>query len=240
MSSIIQDIDLIRWNSNESTSHILTALGIQHQFSGVHKSKQTDLYWANQVHKTTIIDLKDFTASEPDQLLSHGKLPVDADGIYTRHQSKIAVRTADCIPLIFVNRSKDELAVAHAGWRGLTAGIIPQVIKKFQSSCKDLYAVIGPCISMARFEIGPDVASQFLEGSYNLSELSARLVLGKGNGDRWHANLSMAAALNIRELGIPPQQIEVLQQCTFDNSSKFHSYRREGRGCGSNWTWATL
>ena len=114
------------------------------------------LVTSNQTHGATVNDLDHWRGE-----------PLDGDALVTtRDDVAMCVMVADCVPLVFVEPTGRRLAVAHAGWRGLAAGIIPATLAHFAAP-RDVRVVMGPHISGASYQIGPEVARYFedIEGA---------------------------------------------------------------------------
>jgi YfiH family protein len=125
----------------------------------------------------------------------------------------VSVRTADCFPLLLVDRVQRVVAAVHAGWRGTAARIAAEAVYQMQlrfgTRPQDALAAIGPGIGACCYEVGEDVARQFDQ------DRTGRLDL---------------AAHNIRQLesaGVPAGQIEDQATCTFCNAAQFYSWRRD-------------
>jgi hypothetical protein len=193
-----------------------------------------DRYQYNrQVHGVEII------RAEPGR--QSGQEP--ADGIWTREPGlAVAVRTADCLPVLFAAKDRSMVMAVHAGWRGLTSGILTTAVRTFAQqgfAPEQLVAAIGPAISRECYEVGPEVVTALYSNACGLTEQAAGLCIAKGRTDRWHVDLQCAAVLSLAEQGMPPEQIEVLRVCTF-KSADYNSYRREGRVVASNISWISL
>ncbi|HMW73555.1 MAG TPA: laccase domain-containing protein, partial [Cellvibrionaceae bacterium] len=108
--------------------------------------------WVEQVHGTEV-----FSARWPIVTPA----PV-ADGVYTATPGlPIAVLTADCLPVLLCTEAGDEVAAAHAGWRGLAQGVLAQTLNAFRAPAKVLIAYLGPAIGPAHFEVGEEVLEVF-------------------------------------------------------------------------------
>ncbi len=151
------------------------------------------------------------------------------DALYTcRSSLPIAVRTADCIPILLF--SQNVVMAIHAGWRGLCAGIIKESVKKVNltvSSVSELTAVIGPTLCAKHFEVGTDVVSAFFSDGLTLSKEERYFCLSRGVGDKFHLDLSLAASLELVRLGLKPAHILVSTDCTYCEKSTWYSYRRD-------------
>lgn len=182
-------------------------------------------------------------ANYPHQVHGDKIIPVsinkpgnEADGIYSTNANEpIAVRTADCLPLLFFSEHSKFILAVHAGWKGFVKGILEASLRTANAhglTPGDLKLIIGPAIGLVAFEVGPEVADQFKE---ILSEEQQNISLRKGMNDRWHFDLQTAAASQFVKLGVRPKSIQVLKICTKSNPS-YHSFRREGQGCGHNYS----
>ncbi len=101
-------------------------------------------HWLQQVHGTQVINL--------DQVSSDS---LTGDAAYTTRQDRVcAVMTADCLPVLFCSANGDEVAAAHAGWRGLQAGVLEETLRHFHARPADILAWMGPAIGPQQFEVG--------------------------------------------------------------------------------------
>jgi len=200
---------------------------------------------SRQIHGKTLIDLR----AENAVHACRGPLVMDENGLPQADAQVtsvlgqvVAVRTADCLPVIVADRQRRQVGAIHGGWRGLTAGILREGVAAFADrgiSLQELVAVIGPAISRESYEVGPDVVQAVLSPTFGLGERAALLSLAKGQGDRWHFDLAVAAALHLIQLGLKPENIEVIQACTFREGA-FNSFRRDRQTRQLNWSWIRL
>lgn len=141
----------------------------------------------------------------------------------------LIIRTADCLPVLFATPDGRHVAAAHAGWRGLVAGVLPATVETLceRSGAKpqDLVAAIGPGIGVDSYEVGPEVANAFHEAGL---VSAVRLDLG----DRPHVDLRAAAILYLDEAGLTTDCIDTTDACTCRDAERFFSYRREGKRSG--------
>jgi len=108
--------------------------------------------WVKQVHGTAVIDA---TRATPD---------AEADGVVTQSPGPVcAVMTADCLPIFLSDRAGKSVGIAHAGWRGLAAGIVENVVQAMDVPSRDIIAYIGPGIGAHRYEVGEDVRKAFVD-----------------------------------------------------------------------------
>lgn len=169
--------------------------------------------WLNQVHGTNVV-------VDP-----HSTEPPAADAAFTRQSGMVcAVMTADCLPVLLVSVTGQELAAAHAGWRGLCDGILENTVRQFQAPPSNILAWLGPAISQKNFEVGDEVRQKFVGYDAQTARLFSR-----NDNDRWQADLYGLARQRLMQAGI--QQIYGGDYCTYDDSGRFFSYRRDGP-CG--------
>ncbi len=168
--------------------------------------------WLNQVHGATVL-----SASDP----AFGDVPPDADAlIASKAKAVIAVKTADCLPVLLCSRSGDEIAAAHCGWRGLAAGVLANTVAAMAAPPDDLLVWFGPAISQAAYEVGAEVREAFVA----VDGEAAACFESNDNG-RWQADLYGLARLTLAAAGVT--QIFGGGLCTFTDSKRFFSYRRE-------------
>ena len=164
--------------------------------------------WLRQVHGIRVV--------EADRTLP-GE---EADGSFTNRSSIVcAVMTADCLPVLLYERRSGIVAAIHAGWKGLAAGILQQAVDKVADG--DWVAWLGPAIGPEAFDVGDDVRAALLSRSDRV------ITAFRPNGaHRWHADLYEIARILLRSYGV--QQICGGGFCTFTDSNRFFSYRRDG------------
>lgn len=166
--------------------------------------------WLEQVHGTEVV--------EPQA----GQAGLVADAAVTREAGVVlAVRTADCLPVILCDREGSVVAVAHAGWRGLAAGVLEATVVATATDPGRMVAWFGPSIGAAAFEVGPEVRAAFLAHDVRAVE-----AFTAGRGDRWHGDLEALARQRLRSAGVT--SIHGGGRCTVSDPVRFHSYRRDG------------
>lgn len=143
-----------------------------------------------------------------------------------------AVLTADCLPVVFADRSGTRVGVSHAGWRGLAEGVLETTIAALASDPAQLLAWLGPAIGPAAFEVGPEVRERFVT---HATEAAGAFV--RGRGDRWQADLYALARQRLLAAGVG--WVGGGGECTWSEAMRFFSYRRSTR-CGRMATLAWL
>ncbi len=139
----------------------------------------------------------------------------------------LAVQTADCMSILIADERTRAFAAVHAGWRGTLAGIVARTVERMQQeygSCpSDLHAALGPSISAAAFEVGPEVLSKFTERFGYAEELiSDCQPNGKGR-----LNLNLANTRQLTDCRLREDRIYDSALCTYLRNDLFFSYRRE-------------
>jgi YfiH family protein len=184
-------------------------------------------HWLQQVHGTTVVDLDADPGAEPvaDAAVSRGRGTV------------CAVLTADCLPVLLAARDGSIVGAAHAGWRGLATGVIENTVGTMRRLAPDasLLAFLGPAISAAHFEVGPEVREAFLA-----SDPAAAGAFTRGDADRWHCDLYALARQRLAAQGISAVSGGGL--CTYADEVRFFSHRRDvqHRGLASTGRMASL
>lgn len=166
--------------------------------------------WMEQVHGTAVI-LAESAGCEPR-----------ADACITRRANAVcAVMTADCLPVFLCDDVGTVAGVAHAGWRGLADGVIEDTIIAMDVPTSSMMAWLGPAIGPQAFEVGPEVREAFLRND-PASEFAFN-----ARGDKYLADLYLLARQRLLSLGI--QRIYGGDFCTYTDTERFFSYRRDGR-----------
>ena len=147
----------------------------------------------------------------------------------------VAIQTADCVPLLIVDSKSGAVAAAHAGWRGLAAGVPPAAVaalaREFNARPKDLVAAVGPSISGPSYEVGPDVAERFAAAGFDNDRLACWFSDGERD-DHWQFDGWQATTDQLVAAGVPSGQIHIAGLCTAAHPSLLCSYRRDGKSAG--------
>lgn len=174
------------------------------------------IQWLDQVHGTDI-----HAAEKAGESLC-------GDGLYTSTSGlACAVLTADCLPVFFTDSAGSEVSVVHAGWRGLAAGILARAVQNFRAPAQELLAWLGPAISQSHFEVGEEVVQQ-LQQSTQGRQLQTALffVPARGAGGKAMVDLYAVARQQLNQLKIGATFGGNF--CTYADSDRFYSYRRDG------------
>jgi polyphenol oxidase len=240
------------------TSHLLTAAGFRHGFftrlggvsTGAYASlnfsttvgdesdcvlentaraaawldlESTNLYCAQQVHGANVLEI--LAESTPQNIAVS---PADAL-ISARHLTACCVRTADCVPLLVGDPKQGSVAAIHAGWRGVVAGIVTRAIERLSetgSEPNQLLVAIGPHIRSPAFEVSEQVAQ-------TIANVTPRCpVVQRHLGLLPHVALAECVREQLRMAGVAPANIDDVGGCTFSDSTRFFSFRRQGPASG--------
>jgi YfiH family protein len=164
--------------------------------------------WLNQVHGADVVIAREY------------ETPPDADAAIGCSIDDICVvRSADCLPVLISSRDGTEIAAAHAGWRGLAAGIVEATVGGMRHDPDALLVWLGPAISQAAFEVGDEVRAAFVAQMPDDAEYFEANARG-----RWQADLYGLARRRLRALGVA--EVTGGGFCTFTDRERFYSYRR--------------
>ena len=177
--------------------------------------------WLKQVHGTHV--------STPALRKSFGLGLLEADASVTSTPNEVlAILTADCMPILFASKEGHVIGAAHAGWRGLSGGVLENTIEAMLALSpslkpQDIFAWMGPAIGSAAFEVGDDVLEAFAGQSQAVLSGAFRPIIGKSG--KYLADLYALARDRLVTLGI--EHIDGGNFCTFTDQERFFSYRRD-------------
>jgi YfiH family protein len=159
----------------------------------------------------------------------------EADILVTnRRDIAVAVQAADCVPLLLADRRSGAVAAAHAGWRGLAAGVPGAAVAALARHCgsrpADLVAAIGPAIGPCCYEVGPEVREAFA-AAFPAGEWPAWFAAAARPG-HWLFDTWQSARHQLEAANVPAAQIFEAGLCTADHPALFCSYRRDGAAAG--------
>ena len=152
-----------------------------------------------------------------------------ADAILTTRPNLVCcVQTADCLPVFVAALDGTEVAVIHAGWKGLASGVIENTISRMSTSISSLAVCLGPAIGPCHFEVGEEVRDYFLSaaGSPSLDLAMESCFAASKNEGKFMADMYAIARLKLSALGI--DKISGGDYCTHCGEDQFYSYRRDG------------
>ncbi len=173
-------------------------------------SLPSDPQWLDQVHGRRVAILSQPATGSADAAVAFAPGPV------------AAVLTADCLPVLLANRAGNRVGLAHAGWRGLVAGVIEATVDALATNPADLIAWLGPAIGPAAFEVGGEVR-RMLVATQPESEADLR----PGRGQKYLADLPGLARRRLAACGVTA--VYGGGHCTVADPLRFYSYRRDGQ-----------
>lgn len=145
-----------------------------------------------------------------------------ADACIARHPGSVCVvLTADCLPVLLCDKQGSVVAAAHAGWKGLAAGVIEATVLAMEVASDNLMAWMGPAISQSAFEVGEEVRAVFVDADPQAASAFIPIASGK-----YLADIYALARRRLKALGI--SQIYGGDRCTYSEPDQFFSYRRDG------------
>ena len=202
--------------------------------------------WLRQVHGTQVVRFGAFTPSParsgglgraavgsrdpedspsqpPPTLAGGGAEEPEADAAVTSDENTVlAILTADCLPVLFAAADGSEVAAAHAGWRGLAAGVLERTVAEMQTSPDRLIAWLGPAAGPQAYEIGAEVFEAFVSRDPRAGSAFAATRPG-----HWHVDLYALARLRLADAGV--SRVSGGGLCTISDPARFYSHRRDQR-----------
>ena len=137
----------------------------------------------------------------------------------------LAILTADCLPVVLAARDGGEIAAAHAGWRGLAAGVLEATVAAMRTPPAALVAWLGPAAGPQAYEIGEEVRAAFVE-----RDPGAATAFAATRPGHWRVDLYALARRRLAAAGLATDAIHGGGLCTISDPARFHSHRRDGRG----------
>lgn len=178
-----------------------------------------DPAWISQVHGIAVVDAASVGPDQPVRV-------ADAS-IATQPGVVCAVLTADCLPVLFADLDGKVVGAAHAGWRGLAAGVLAATVSAMrEAGAGEITAWLGPAIGPAQFEVGPDVLDAFLSSGADAKKVGASFTPYPGRPGKYLANMNALAKLLLARDGVT--RVWGGSHCTASETDRFYSYRRDG------------
>lgn len=176
------------------------------------------LSWLEQVHGTAAVE------AQPGAPLAI------ADAQWSRRRGvACTVMTADCLPVLFCSTTGEIVAAAHAGWRGLLAGVLEATVAAMCVPAENVLAWLGPAIGPTAFEVGPDVREAFLavDGPLDTRHVENCFVPNAQRDGHWFADLYALARQRLAACGVT--RVFGGEYCTYRDDNRFFSFRRDGQ-----------
>lgn len=171
-------------------------------------------HWLQQVHGTGVVRLEAAPVA--------GDEPVADAAVTATPGVVLAILTADCLPVLFAARDGGEIAAAHAGWRGLAAGMLEATVAAMHTPAADLVAWLGPAAGPAAYEIGEEVRDAFVQ-----SDAAAAGAFEATRPGHWRVDLYALARRRLAACGVA--DVHGGNRCTLSEPASFFSHRRDGR-----------
>jgi YfiH family protein len=170
--------------------------------------------WLAQVHGVAVVDAA----------MAGTEVPVADASFATRVGSVCAIMTADCLPVLFADVAGKVVGGAHAGWRGLAAGVLGETVKAMRAAgAGEITAWLGPAIGPTAFEVGEDVRGVFLDA---VPGARAAFAPYPGRAGKYLADMNALARLMLAADGVT--RVWGGEHCTVTEAERFYSYRRDG------------
>jgi YfiH family protein len=169
-------------------------------------------HWLRQVHGAGVVRFDgDVISSEPE-----------ADAAVTSAPGVVlAILTADCLPVLFAARDGREIGAAHAGWRGLTAGVLEATIAHMRTPAEQLVAWLGPAAGPQKYEIGVEVYDAFVSQDWSTGR-----AFTSTRPNHWNVDLYALARSRLEKAGLRARDIHGGALCTIGDPQSFYSHRR--------------
>ena len=175
--------------------------------------------WLQQVHGRAVVRL-----DAPSAVVARSHAPVADAAVTSSPGIVLAIRSADCLPVLFADRDGRAVGAAHAGWRGLAQGVLEATVAALTDCgvpAARLCAWIGPGIGAGAFEVGRDVRDAFCG-----ADAAATAQFVATGGDKWRADLPALARRRLAACGVADVGGGAL--CTWTDAARFYSFRRDG------------
>jgi YfiH family protein len=168
-----------------------------------------DPIWLRQVHGTAVANLDSPVAG------------AQADAAVTRTRNRVcAIRVADCMPVLLADDQGRVVGAAHAGWRGLCAGVLENTLQAMQTLPSRTMAWLGPAIGPKVYEVGDEVRAAFVA-----RDRAAEAAFSPARPGHWLLDLYAVARQRLRGCGV--ERVSGGGYCTYSEPERFHSYRRD-------------
>ncbi len=187
----------------------------------------SEIAWLSQVHSAQVEGAAQVVARR-----ARGEA-TRADASVTDRSGVVCVAmAADCLPVLFCDDGGRAVGAAHAGWRGLAAGVVEKTGERVAAlagvSTSTLNAYLGPAIGPTAFEVGDDVLDAFVSAAQaGQRDATARAFVPAGAPGKHFANIYTLARLRLADIGIDAARIDGGTHCTVTENARFFSYRRE-------------
>jgi polyphenol oxidase len=181
---------------------------------GLHESA---LRWLHQVHGIDVHHAESLPVNTP-----LGATEIKGDAVVSHTPGLVcAVKVADCMPVLFAARDGSAVGAAHAGWRGLSGGVLERTVEVLRVAPEQIVAWMGPCIGPTAFEVGEEVRAAFVAHD----PLAAQHFVPRETPGKFLCDMYLIARQRLRTIGVT--DVSGGDYCTFTQSDLFFSHRRE-------------
>ncbi len=173
-------------------------------------------HWLRQVHGVGVHRFERDEAAGDDT-------PIEADASVTSAPGAVlAILTADCLPVVFAARDGGEIAAAHAGWRGLAAGVLERTLEAMTTRAADVVVWLGPAAGSLAYEVGGEVFDAFV-----VPDAGASAAFVPTRAGHWRVDLYALARRRLLAAGVASAAIHGGTRCTIREADAFFSHRRD-------------
>lgn len=179
-------------------------------------------HWLRQVHGTGVLRFD--APARPADTTRRDSEP-EADAAVTAAQGVVlAILTADCLPVVLAAKDGGEVGIAHAGWRGLAAGVLESTVAAMRAPARLLQAWLGPAAGPDAYEVGTEVFEAFVG-----ADAGAAAAFRATRPGHWHMDLYALARRRLQAAGLAQADIHGGGLCTISGAGRFYSHRRDRR-----------
>jgi polyphenol oxidase len=178
---------------------------------------EADFRWVYQVHGIDVHHAESLPANTP-----LGATEIKGDAVVSHTSGLVcAVKVADCMPVLFASRDDSAVAAAHAGWRGLSGGVLERTVHAMRVAPEKIVAWMGPCIGPTAFEVGEEVRAAFVAHD----PLASQYFTPRNAPGKFLCDMYSIARQRLRAVGVT--DVSGGEYCTFNQGDLFFSHRRE-------------
>ena len=178
---------------------------------------EADIRWVYQVHGVDVHQAESLPANTP-----LGAAEIRGDAVVSHTRGLVcAVKVADCMPVLFAARDGSAVGAAHAGWRGLSGGVLERTVDALHVAPEKVVAWMGPCVGPTAFEVGAEVRAAFVAHD----PLAAQHFVPRATPGKFLCDLYSIARQRLRSIGVTA--VAGGEYCTFNQPELFFSHRRQ-------------
>lgn len=187
-----------------------------------HCALPSEPHWLRQVHGVDVVRFDAPAVASPVATAGEGAESEADASITSMPGTVLAILTADCLPVVFAADDGSEVAVAHAGWRGLATGVLESIVATMQTPPANIMAWLGPAAAPDAYEIGEEVFAAFVS-----RDARSEIAFVATRPDHWHVDLYALARMRLADTGVT--RVFGGGLCTISDPQRFYSHRRDQR-----------